>query len=160
MKLGVMSDTHGRQSLVHRALVRLREAGVNALVHCGDVGGLEILEEFAGWRCWFVWGNNDWPEQTWRPTVAALGLTWPEGPLEITLAGKHIAICHGHELQFQRFMEQARHDYLLCGHTHHRADERVGHMRVINPGALHRVSIPTVAVLDLAADDLRFLQVV
>ena len=40
-----------------------------------------------------------------------------------------------------------------------RADERVGTVRVINPGALFRAKERTVALLDTAADAVRFLVV-
>lgn len=50
----------------------------------------------------------------------------------------------------------ARFDYILCGHTHIAADYQRGATRIINPGALHRASVHTVATLDLKTDDLRF----
>ena len=52
------------------------------------------------------------------------------------------------------------HDYLLHGHTHVRRDERVGKVRIINPGALHRAREKTVAVLDTDTDRLTFVRVV
>jgi putative phosphoesterase len=157
MKLGILSDSHGRTPLIRQALLALDTAGAEAVIHCGDVGGLEVLDEFAGRRCWFVWGNTDEPRPSWRPYVQALGLPWPEGPLELSLDGKRIGVYHGHEQAFRDALRDARYDYLLHGHTHQRDDYREGSMRVINPGALHRVSTRTVALLDLNSDDLRFL---
>jgi predicted phosphodiesterase len=49
---------------------------------------------------------------------------------------------------------------LLQGHTHVRADERVGTVRVINPGALHRAAQKTVATLDTETGEVKFLVVV
>ena len=40
-----------------------------------------------------------------------------------------------------------------------RRDERFGKTRIINPGALHRASEKTVALLDLATDQLEFIRV-
>jgi hypothetical protein len=40
-----------------------------------------------------------------------------------------------------------------------RADERVGTVRVINPGALHRAREKTVATLDTGTGEVRFLVV-
>lgn len=159
MKLGVMSDTHGRIHRVQAALAVLDAAGAEALVHCGDVGGPEVLGEFAGRRCWFVWGNTDFPDPTWRSEVEALGLPWPDGPAEFTLSGRRIAVYHGHEPGFERAIHSGTFDYLLHGHTHRQVDYRKGRTRVINPGALHRVGLPTVAVLDLEGDDLIVLPV-
>jgi putative phosphoesterase len=159
MKLGIMSDSHGRVQRVRDALAVLDAAGAEAVVHCGDVGGPEVLEEFAGRRCWFVWGNTDYPQPSWRPSVEALGLVWPDGPVEFTVGDRRIAVYHGHERGFEGAIRSGKADYLLHGHSHRQADYRVGPTRVINPGALHRVGVPTVAVLDVESDDLAFLEV-
>ncbi len=159
MRLGIMSDSHGRVALVRQALAVLKVAGAQGVVHCGDVGGLEVLDELLGWRCWFVWGNTDRPWPSWEHHVRALGLPWPDGPLSLTLAGRKVAVFHGHEPGIQAAADSGRHDYLFHGHTHQRDDYRRGTLRIINPGALHRVSVPTVALLDLGRDDLAFLEV-
>lgn len=159
MKLGVMSDSHGRTQRVRDALAVLDAAGAQAIIHCGDVGGLEVLEEFAGRPCWFVWGNTDYPQATWRPQIEALGLPWPDGPVEFTASGRRIAVYHGHEPGFEAAIRSGKAAYLLHGHTHRQDDYRVGPTRVINPGALHRAATPTVAVLDVDSDDLLILPV-
>lgn len=159
MKLGIMSDSHGRVQPVRRALQLFDAHDVGAIVHCGDVGGLPVFEELAGRRCWFVWGNTDLPRPSWRAELEALGLAWPDGPVTFSLKGRKVAVFHGHEPEFGQAIEAGQHEYLLHGHTHRRDDRRVGGTRVINPGALHRATIKTVAVLDLVGDQLEFLQV-
>ena len=159
MKLGILSDSHGRVLVVRQALAVLDAAGAEIIIHCGDVGGLEVLDELVGQRAWFVWGNTDEHSELWKPHVEAMGLSWPNGPLDLNFANRRIGVFHGHERAFREALSNAQHDYLLHGHTHQRADHRAGNMRVINPGALHRVSTKTVAVLDLVQDDLRFLEV-
>lgn len=158
MKLGILSDSHGRVTPVRQALQLLDRAGAEALVHCGDVGSLDVLDELADRQCWFVWGNTDEPSPSWRAHVQALGLPWPVGPVELTLDGKRIGIYHGHERGFHEAIRQARYDYLLHGHTHQYDDYRQGRMRVINPGALHRASVRTVALLDPVTDEVQFLE--
>lgn len=159
MKLGIMSDSHGRLARIREALAVLEAAGAELFVHCGDVGGPEVLEELAGRKCCFVWGNTDFPQATWRPQVEALGLPWPDGPLELTLSGRRFAVYHGHEPGFEAAIHSGQFDYLLHGHSHRQADYRKGRTRIINPGALHRVGLPTVALLDVDADDLTVLPV-
>lgn len=174
MILGILSDSHGRAKRVHRAIARLREVGAAALVHCGDVGGQEVIDELAaaGLPTWFVWGNTDYPDAALARYAADLGVTPPgEPPVRIELAGKRLAVFHGHEPGFERLIRLARGgdadglaaaaaaDYILHGHTHVAADTRVGRVRIINPGALHRVGEPTVAVLDLTTEELRFINV-
>ena len=59
-------------------------------------------------------------------------------------------------------MQQALDDgvrYLCHGHTHARADGRQGPTRVINPGALFRATVYSVAVLDPETDQLHFHEV-
>lgn len=158
MKLGIMSDSHGHTTLVRQALTILDRAGAEAIIHCGDVGGLDVLEELAGRRCWFVWGNTDLPRSSWRPHVETLGLPWPNSGVEIMLDRKRIAVYHGHERAFGEAFAAANHDYLLHGHTHQNDDYHAGRMRVINPGALYRATTRTVALLDLATDEVTFLE--
>ena len=159
MKLGILSDVHGDTQRVRRALALLDACGAEAFVVCGDIGGLDVLEEFAGRRCWFVWGNTDHPEPAWRPQIESLGLPWPNGPLELNLDGKRIGVFHGNESQFAKAYKDAKLDYLLFGHTHRQYDGFSGEMRMINPGALYRVRAATVALLDLKTDDLEFIEV-
>jgi uncharacterized protein len=159
MKLGILSDSHGRRDRVRQAVRILQEAGAEAFIHCGDLDDVEVLEEFVGLRMWFVFGNMDPVRPIWRPLVEGLALPWPDSTVELQLAGKRVAVFHGHERAFPVALQEAPYDYLLHGHTHRRVDYRVGTMRVINPGALHRVSIPTVALLDVRADTVEFIEI-
>jgi len=159
MKVGIMSDSHGRVEPVRRAMALFREAGVGTIVHCGDVGGLAVLEEMAGEPCRFVWGNTDFPEHGWQSRIEAMELPWPqEIPLMLTVDGKKIAVCHGHERAFFRARDGGEYDYVLHGHTHERADHYVGSTRVINPGALHRASVKTIAILEPRTNELEFIE--
>jgi len=159
MKLGIISDSHGHVRIVREALKILKSAGVQGIIHCGDLGGLEVLDELAGEPCWFVWGNTDFPQQAWRPHLKLLGLSWPTVPVEIGFDGKRIAVFHGHEREFTQAVKLAKYDYLFHGHTHVPEEHRIGKMRIISPGALHRVRDKTVATLDTASDDLEFIRV-
>ena len=158
MLIGILSDSHG-DSAATAAAVRLLEArGAKHLVHCGDICGEQVLDELAGHSCTFVWGNCDSPGPTMRKYVLALGLTWPEPPVILELAAKRIAVFHGHERTFYAAADRDDLDYVLYGHTHKYADRREGRIRFINPGALHRARIKTVAMLNLKTDKLEFLR--
>jgi putative phosphoesterase len=161
MVIGILSDNHGRIEPVQQAIEIFRDHGAEAAFHCGDIGGLETLHELANAmkRCYFVWGNTDQPYRDWIAPVKAMGMRWPEGPLLVELAGKRIALAHGHEWQAAAMHTDATIHYLLTGHSHCRRDERVGTIRCINPGALHRAHPKTVATLDLATDELIFHEV-
>jgi hypothetical protein len=168
--LGILSDTHGRRQRTAEALRILRAAGAEAVVHCGDMGDEGLIEEFAGWRAWLVRGNCDRAHPAVSALAGSLGLTLAhQVPLLIRLDGRVLAVFHGHEPQFarvERFLETGNPpslggelrdcDYILHGHTHQRRDEQVGRVRIINPGALHRASVYTVATLDLRTDRVEF----
>jgi hypothetical protein len=68
-------------------------------------------------------------------------------------------VTHGHLYKEYRQLLDANPDYLLTGHSHVASDMRECATRFINPGALHRASSYTVALLNLADDSLRFLTV-
>jgi len=159
MVIGILSDSHGRHLSVRHALEGLERAGAEIFVHCGDIGGMEVFDELAGRPVHFVWGNMDAPDATLSGYVEDIGLQLPVAPLTLEVAGKRIAVCHGHERCMPRVIAEAAHDYLFCGHSHRRCDVRENGVRIINPGALHRARVKTVATLDTAADKLRFFEV-
>lgn len=157
MLIGICSDTHGRTSTLRQALAVFDAAGVERLVHCGDVGGMDVFDLLAGRPVWFVWGNTDVPNAGIYAYLETVGLPVPpRPPLLLDWAGKRLAVFHGHEAAFERPDGLGRLDYVLHGHTHLRRDDRLGPVRIINPGALHRARVKTVATLDLTSDTLAF----
>jgi hypothetical protein len=134
--------------------------GVGHFVHCGDVCGTGVLEEMIGRNLTFVWGNMDEPDPGTDAYIRTLGLTPPGLPPErFEIDGQRFAVFHGHERGFARSVETLDVDYLLHGHTHVRRDERIGDRRIINPGALHRATVKTVATLNPVTDELRFHEI-
>lgn len=166
MLLGVLSDTHDHPNRTRRAVDLLQSAGAQGLVHCGDLNSPAIVRILSGLPSWFVFGNNDvlgrhdvqaaQQLEAAAQEAGAVCLGW--GGV-IDLAGKRIAVTHGHQSAEEQRLLAGQPDYLLTGHTHERHDRRLGPTRLINPGALHRVPVFTVALLDLSTDELRFLTV-
>ena len=160
MKLGILSDTHNELDRTRRAVALLREAGAEVLVHCGDIIDSEIVTACSLLPCYYVLGNNDTYNVTdLRTTIKETGGTCLMWSGELNLDGKRIGITHGHFHTDVRNLMAAAPDYLLSGHSHIAHDQRVGSVRRINPGALHRAAEFSVAVLDLVADELTFLPV-
>lgn len=168
MILGLLSDTHGDCELAAAGLRVLTDTGATAFLHCGDVGGPDVLDVFAGRRMWIVWGNSDWPETGLAEHARKLGFTaTADAPLRFELAGRLIAAFHGHERRFTQLVDYAPQgealraeygdcDYVIHGHTHIAADVRFGPLRLINPGPLSGQFRPMAATLDLAADRVKF----
>jgi putative phosphoesterase len=164
MLLGILSDTHDRVARTAAALTMLRDAGAEAIVHCGDFTSPQIVELLAellaGSPSYVVFGNNDSGRLRELEQAAANVGAMSLGPGDIvTLAGRTIAITHGHLAAETRRLLALEPDYLLTGHSHRRHDLREGRTRRINPGALHRTRTFTVALLNLASDEIRFLLV-
>jgi putative phosphoesterase len=160
MRLGVLSDTHDQLERTRLAIRLLRAEGAEALVHCGDVTGPDLVLACAVLPCYFTFGNHDADMvPRLRAAIAKAGgvcLGWG-GVVE--LAAKRVAVTHGHMSTDVRRLLAARPDYLLSGHSHITGDRRDGPTRRVNPGALHEADRFTVALLDLAADQVRFLTV-
>ena len=156
--LGLLSDTHGEVERAAQAVALLRAAGAELLLHLGDVGTEEVLEELVGSDVRVVFGNcDDVHLLTAHARRLDIAVDHPIGRLEI--AGRRIAFTHGH---LPRLVDQALRDgvdWLFHGHTHERRDERLGATRVVNPGALCRAPRYTVAVVDPAAERVEWLEV-
>lgn len=139
--IGLISDTHGLlRPSVHPAF-----AGVHAILHAGDIGGADILDELAliaPVRA--VMGNTDDPGD---PALVPA--------LVVRYGGVEIHVSHGHELGSPTPAKLAaayRHNVIVYGHTHRQLISRVGGQLVINPGAAgaRRFNLsPSVALLVL-----------
>lgn len=168
MIVGILSDTHGHVARTRTAIDVLRQAGSQAFIHCGDIGGTEVLDELACLRAWVVCGNTDEPAEPLLRHAAELGLRSAlQGPLRLRLAGRELVVFHGHEAAYARLIDRASDGrepppgtaaprYVFHGHTHVARDVRIGPLRIINPGALRRARPHTVATLDLAAEHVEF----
>jgi putative phosphoesterase len=122
--IGLISDTHGLlRPDVHAAL-----EGVELILHAGDVGGSEILDELAIIApVKAVYGNTD---AMWEPGLVQA--------LDLTLGGLKVHVSHGHELGRPKAAALAAAydaDIIVYGHTHVQRLERVGTRLVVNPGA-------------------------
>lgn len=164
MKIGILSDTHGDVRRTHAGLELLLQHPIEALCHCGDVGSEAVLTALSA-AClprkipvYAVLGNVDLFEGEVTHFPAGLGVRVCGRQAELELGGRTIAIIHGDDPSLlQNALARQRYDYCLTGHTHVADDHREGRTRVINPGALHRARPPSVALLDLATDELQTL---
>jgi putative phosphoesterase len=158
MKIGILSDTHNDSSAILRALQVFRMHGVRTLFHCGDLTTADMVPHFTGFEVYFVRGNMD---RHHVPALkAAIGAGkhthWLGKGGEVTLDSKRIAITHGDREDVVETLLYAQPDYLFLGHMHRLRDQRVGSVRVINPGALGGTKHEprSVCVLDLTNDKL------
>src|SRR5580765_5754553 len=115
MLLGLVSDTH---SLV-RPEIFAAFAGVDLILHAGDVGGRSVLDELRALApVKAVYGNTDVP-----------GDSNLQAALALTLEGLSIHVSHGHELGSptpEKLLTRYRADVIVFGHTHKPLIERAG----------------------------------
>jgi hypothetical protein len=160
MKVGVLSDSHGRIDTVAKALAEFRDRGVQLVIHCGDIDDAETVQAFAGWDCHFVFGNCDGDRTGIRRAVEAIGCTMHEPFGHLELAGKQVAWLHGDDSRLKHDLEMSEHyDYLFYGHTHVAEQHLVGKTLVVNPGALFRTRQKTCLVLDLPGGEMETIMI-
>jgi phosphoesterase, MJ0936 family len=122
--LGLISDTHGLiRPGVHDAL-----AGVELILHAGDVGGSAILDELsliAPVRA--VFGNTDPPDE---PGLAE--------EIVVEVGGLRVHVSHGHQVGSPTPAKLAVRydaDVVVYGHTHRPLVTQYDGRLFVNPGA-------------------------
>jgi putative phosphoesterase len=159
MRVGILSDTHGRLPAAKAAMKLLVGAGCEMFIHCGDVGSCEILDLLAGLNSCFVFGNTDYDRAAMDKYAQTIGVQCLRTGGTILCDGKKLAVTHGDEPEVLQQLLAGKPDYLFTGHTHIAKDIRQGKTRWINPGALQRATVKSVVVLDLANDQVEFLKI-
>jgi uncharacterized protein len=139
--IGLISDTHGMvRPAVHDAL-----RGVELILHAGDVGGRDVLDELrliAPVKA--VFGNTDVPGD---PDL--------HEEIDLTIDGVAVHVSHGHEVGSPtpaKLAERYSADVVVYGHTHKQLIARVGGRLIVNPGAAgaRRFNLtPSVAKLEI-----------
>ncbi len=168
-KIGLLSDSHGRALTTRLAVEMLLAQGVDCLIHLGDLGCVEVIDELLALPpggdkplpVRLVFGNVDWDADSMARYAASVGVQVDHPAGRLTLAdGRVLAFMHGDD---GYAMQQALADgvaFLCHGHSHRQRDEKRGATRIINPGALFRAAAYSVAVLDTATDAVAFHRVV
>lgn len=149
MWIGILSDTHGRLDRTQQAVRMLESLEVELLVHCGDVGSPAVLGLLEAWPVHFVLGNTDSP---WQFRDGARQPHWfcHERFGHLELAGKQIAFLHGDDApRLRQTIGSGQWDLVCYGHSHTAEITTAGNTLVVNPGALHRVTQPSLAVVEL-----------
>jgi putative phosphoesterase len=149
-KLGVLSDTHGLLAETQLAVQLFKEQGTEAVIHCGDIGGEDVVKVFQGIETHFVFGNCDGESGLLAAAAKKTGNKIHGWFGSIERAGKKIAFLHGHQtMRFEQEIESGRWDLICYGHTHSASLQMYGETLVLNPGAFKRVFRPSVAVIAL-----------
>ncbi len=143
MRIGLISDTHGRL----RREVFQHFDGVDRILHAGDIGGADILSELETIApVDAVFGNTDTFEM--RARVPEI--------VERELEGRRFLLLHGHQLGAPTPERLAAaypaSDIIVFGHTHRPTHRHILRQLFLNPGGAGapRFGVPaSIAVLEL-----------
>lgn len=151
-KLGLVADTHGQ--ILEDALTAFRNAQVDLILHAGDVGGLQVIEQLEALAPVVAVAGNGDEELSHR-------MPWD---LQLHLGGRRILLCHWYDNygrihpEYRRVVEEWSPDLLVYGHTHQAVKRQEGNTLFINPGYAGPPEPSrerSVATVDLATLDAR-----
>jgi putative phosphoesterase len=96
LKLAILSDTHDNLQNVQFARLHVLAEDVDAVIHCGDLTEVEILDYFGDFKIFCAYGNGDFAEEV-EERLLWLSKTNQVGhELDFSLEGKRIYLTHGH----------------------------------------------------------------
>jgi len=159
MIVGLVSNSNGRADAMTAAVAALRDRGADVIIHCGDVGSRQVLDEMAKVDAGFVWGDRDKDRMgllrhARQVNVVCFGVLG-----ELDFDGKRAVLVHGDDRKLvQRLLDEQQYDYLLCGHDPAGEDRKVGRTRVINPGELQGGPSKNCAIISTTTDEVKFLK--
>jgi uncharacterized protein len=142
-RIGVISDTHG----LLRPQAEGRLAGVDHIVHAGDIGRpdiVDVLRRIAPVTA--IRGNVDSGEWARK---------YPDTEF-LRLAGRSIHVLH--DLKTLAIDARVSIDVIISGHSHVPKIERIGGILYLNPGSAgpRRFRLPvTLATLEVTSEGLR-----
>ena len=165
MRIGIVSDSHGKVERLSAAMGLFASRAVGAIVHCGDVGNTPCVKVLgdSGAEVYLVPGNVDRHLEDLQQVARDSGIHFGEEVQVVGLEeGQFLIATHGHDERILgELIAGGQFPYVCHGHTHRVRDERIGSVRVINPGALshpRRPRHPTVAILDTGTDTLNHIR--
>lgn len=141
MKIGVMSDSHDQVENILKAVDIFNQEQVELVIHCGDWVSPFTIKFYKKIKCPIrgVFGNNDGDRflHLARAKNYGIDLTYEERELILDLDGRHIYVHHGDYSELiNSAVRSGEFDAVFHGHTHIRANEKVGKTLSLNPGSL------------------------
>lgn len=160
MKICVVSDSHDRAPMLAAAVAAAKDAGAEAVVHCGDVIGANTLRPLLklGLPVHAVHGNNlGDPVALWNLCAASEGLfTYHGQDADLELSGRRIIATH-YPHYGRGLACTGDYDIVCCGHSHEASvvqqpNVKGGTTWLVNPGTVAGLGAPATWLLaDLIA---------
>lgn len=160
LRIGVVSDTHNNLKNVARIVELFNAAGVDRVIHTGDISQAKTLEVLARLEAPMVgvYGNNDVEREALDAAMLRHSFDFVEPPLRLRWHNRRIIVVHD-PLEFEGALDPGD-DLALHGHTHLYRHERQGDTLLYNPGECAGMmrGFNAVGVVDLATLDTSLLK--
>lgn len=172
MFVGIMSDTHDNVPKVIDALRELRERGVEAIIHLGDIISPFVVKRMVkelgntGIKVFAVKGNNDGDVALLSKLFSEAGWEFYTSPTVINVGERRFLIMHGYngiewtETLAMTMAKMENIDAVLFGHTHRKLVKSVDGKLVLNPGEVcgYLTGASSIAVLNTSNMNVDFIE--
>ena len=160
MRIAVVSDTHNNLRNVQRIVELINAAGVERVVHTGDITQAATLTLLARLSAPLVgvYGNNDREREALEAAAAEHAMRLVDGTLSFEAGGRRVGVVHDPYEIDAGFV--AAHDVVLHGHNHRLVLERRGATLLFNPGECAGMlsGHNAVGIVDLARLEIELLR--
>ena len=163
MKICIVSDSHDRADALELAVRQAKQAGAQAVLHCGDVIGAQTLRPALalGLPMHVIHGNNLGDSvMLHRIAAGSAGLLHYHGAdARLELGGRRVFVVHYPDYGYAMACT-GDWDLVCCGHSHQAEVRPVTSVKattawLVNPGTVAGLAAPKTWVLgDLA--EMRF----
>jgi len=168
VKICIVSDSHDRADPLAEAVRRARDAGAEAVIHCGDLIGAQTMRPAlaVGLPVHAIHGNNLGDAQSMlfqsRKSAGLLQYHGAEAMLE--LGGRRIVVVH-YDHHGYAMACTGNWDLVCCGHSHQAEARQVSNVKggatwLANPGTVAGLAAPAtwiLADLDAMSFDIKTL---
>ncbi len=160
MRIGVVSDTHNQLRNTQRIVELFNAAGVERVVHTGDITQAKTLDVLGRLEMPLVgvYGNNDLERDSLERTAQDLGMTIVDPPLRLEWGGRALSVVHDPRAIDAEMLAEC--DFVLHGHSHLHVLERRDACWVFNPGECAGImtGLNAIGVVDLETETAELLR--
>jgi len=140
VRIGILSDTHDRLSMIAKAVDWCNDTNVDLVLHAGDYIAPFVIDALAGLRAPLVgvFGNNDGDRDLLLQKSRERKAIEIRGDFaEVTAGEVAIALLHGHQKELlASLVKRGGYAAVVHGHSHRPGIARQGSTIVVNPGAV------------------------
>jgi len=161
MKIGVMSDSHDRMTMIRSAVAVFKENGVETIIHAGDFISPITFEYMKDIDVPFfgVFGNNDGEKFFLKKRFQNIGELHERCFIE-NIAGLKFIVLHENDT-VDSIAKSGDYDVVIYGHTHEIDVRKIGNTLVVNPGEVCGwcTGKHTVAIIDTENLDVEIIDI-